>query len=272
MPIEIRHLQTLVGIWSRKDEPETADIQRALHIAHKLETSPHGPTHLRAFAWHLVVATHDAVGWQLPADTSLAVCRAAAASLAHAASTLMAEITEQMEGAGGPVVLLGALAASRAVFGRWDLVPGHGAVLVSLDLEAANLPAASELPPVRGVLWAGPDRRLELYRRFTVADHVDGRELLLPSPELVAARVSGRPLHPLDVECLLFCGAAHASVRSGRWNDVTRIASALGRRFAPLDVAVQLGIDRQLGLEVGALQRLLLGLRRRLTGHQKTRA
>ena len=106
----------MVEIWARRNEPETADLQRALHTAESIEKDTSSPTHLRAFAWHLVVATHEYVGWTLPHDVDLSSCRAAAASLAHSASLLTEEIAEQVHDLPNPVLLLGAFAASRSIF------------------------------------------------------------------------------------------------------------------------------------------------------------
>ena len=62
----------MVEIWGRRDEPQTADLRRVIHAARVLQEEPSSPAHLRAFAWHLVVDTHRAAGWSLPADVSLA--------------------------------------------------------------------------------------------------------------------------------------------------------------------------------------------------------
>ena len=43
-----------------------------------------------------------------------------------------------------------------------------------------------------------------------------------------------------------------------------RIAKALGNGTAPIDLAVQLGIDTRLGLEVGRVRRSMLALHRLL--------
>jgi len=43
---------------------------------------------------------------------------------------------------------------------------------------------------------------------------------------------------------------------------VTRIAKALGHSDSPTEVAVELGIDQRLGLEIGKAQRSMLALRR----------
>lgn len=255
----------MVEIWARKEEPHTADLQTALHAAKVLESGPSSPTHLRAFAWHLVVETHHFVGWDIPADASFASCRAAAASLSHSASLLVDEISEQVRGIASPVLLLGALAASRSIFGRWDLLPANGALLVSLDLEqGASRPDGADLPEVHSLRWVAPGRLRELYEEHASPTALNGDQVLVPNPELIAARSTFRILRPQDPETLIFCGAAHASVIRGRWNDVKKVARVLGHRGAPTEIAVSLGIDHRLGLQISRQRRAVLALRRLL--------
>jgi hypothetical protein len=260
--ISIRHIQSMVEVWARKDEPQTADLQQALHTAKVLENDTSSATHLRAFAWHLVVETHNSVGWELPADVNLASCHAAAASLSHSASLLTNQIAEQVQGITGPVLLLGAFGASRSVFGRWDLLPASGALLVSFDIEEGGRPDGADLPEIHGIRWAAPGRLREVYEKHASPASLDGVTALVPHPELVAARSAFRPLQPEDPETLLFCGAALASAANGRWTEVNRIARALGHPYAPLEFAASLGIDQRLGLEVGRVRRSTLALRR----------
>jgi hypothetical protein len=261
MSIEIRHLLTLVEVWGRKEEPGTADLQRALHVARALEDDTSSPTHLKAFAWHLAVESHRAVGWDLPTDVSLASCNAAAVSVAHASSLLSAEIEGQVRGADGPVLVLGALAASRSVFGRWDLLPASGALLVPLAREERGLPSTSEIPATRGIHWATPGRLQMVYEEHAFPVSLNAEKVLVPTVELVAARAASRKLQPGDPETLVFCGAALASVGDDRWDDVTRIAKSLGHGSTPRELAMYLGIDQRLDLGVGRTRRSLLALR-----------
>ena len=252
----------MVELWARREEPETTDIRRALHTAKVLEEDPSSPTHLRAFAWHLAVDMHKAVGWNLPTDLSLASCRAAAASLSHASSLLVADISEQVHGVSSPVLLLGALGAGRSIFGRWDLVPASGAVLVALDLEENGQPSATNLPTNHGIHWASPGHLREVYQDHASLAALNGDQVLLPDPALIVGRSMSRHLGPEDPEALIFCGAARAAANDGAWADVTQIAKALGHRDLPIELAVQLGIDGRLGLEVGRARRSVMALRR----------
>ena len=252
----------MVELWTHREEPETADIRRALHAARVLENDPSSPTHLRAFAWHLAVEIHKAVGWDLPTDLSLASCRAAAASISHASSLLVSDISEQVHGVSNPVLLLGALGAGRSIFGRWDLVPASGAVLVALDLEGKGQLSATNLPAIHGIRWASPDHMREIYEEHATAVALNGDQVMVPDPELVIARSVSRGIGPEDPEALIFCGAAFAAGSDDDWTEVTHIATALGHRDSPFELAVQLGIDRRLGLEVGRARRSMMALRR----------
>jgi len=262
--IAIRHIQSMVEVWARKDEPQTADLQQALHTAKVLENDTSSPTHLRAFAWHLVVDTHESVGWDLPAETDLSSCRAAAASLSHSASLLTNDIAEQIHGIASPVLLLGAFGASRSVFGRWDLLPANGAVLVSLDVEDGGRPDGADLPEIHGLRWVAPGKLREIYEKHASPASLDGVTALVPHPELVAARSAFRLLQPEDPETLLFCSAALTSATNRRWTEVERIARALGHPHAPLEFAVSLGIEDRLGLEISRPRRMSLAVRRLL--------
>ena len=252
----------MVELWARRDEPQTADIRRALHAAEVLENDASSPTHLRAFAWHLAVESHQAVGWDLPADLNLASCRAAAASLSHSASLLIDQITEQVHGLAIPVLLLGAFAASRSIFGRWDLLPASGSLLVSLDLEEEGRPDGANLPEIHGIRWVAPGRLREVYENHASPAALNGDQVLVPNAELIVARSTSRGLGPEDPEALIFCGAALAATNDGAWADVTRIAKTLGHRDSPIEIAVELGIDGRLGLEVGRGRRLSMALGR----------
>ena len=252
----------MVELWARRDEPQTADIRRALHSAKVLEDDPSSPTHLRAFAWHLAVEMHKAVGWDLPTDLSLASCRAAAASLSHASSLLVADISEQVHSLSSPVLLLGALSAGRSIFGRWDLVPASGAVLIALDLEEKGQPSATNLPGTHGLHWASPGGLREMYEEHASPAALNGDQVLVPDPELVVARSTSRGIGSEDPEALIFCGAAVAAANNSAWADVTQIAKALGHGDSPFELAVQLGMDHRLDLEVGRARRFSMALRR----------
>ena len=244
------------------DEPETADLQRVVHAAEVLDGDPSSPTHLRAFAWRLVAGTHSAAGWDIPANANLSSCRAAADSLSHASSLLISDVAAQIHGIGSPVLLLGGLAESRSVFGRWDLLPANGAVLVSFDRDVKVQAGSTELPAASGVRWASPGDHRGLFEKHATPVTLNGDQVLVPRHELVAARIADRTLRPEDPAALIFCGAALAAITAGNWAVVMRIAKRFGRATAPIETAVQLGLDGALGLEIGRVRRSRIALRR----------
>ena len=258
MPTSTRLLCTLVEIWARRDEPETADLQRALRAAEILESEPSSPVHLRAFGWRLVTEIHRAAGWDLPPDVSLASCRAAADSLAHATSLLSTDISAQLRGVGTPVLILGGLADSRAVLGRWDLMPSNGATLVSLEGDDQAYAPLIDLPTAGGVRWASAGSQRHLYKEHSIPVSLNGDQVLVPRPELAAARAADRNLRTGDPAALVFCAAAV----SADWAKVTRIAKRLGRGAATTEAAFALDLEATLGLEIGRAQRWLHALRR----------
>ena len=262
MSIAIRHIRAMIEIWARKDAPETGDLRQALHTANLLEDDTSSPTHLRAFAWRLAVETHEAVGWDLPPDLNLASCRAAAASLSHSASLLIDQIAEQIHGITSPLLLLGPWAASRSLFGRWDLLPASGALLVSFDPNQAGLPEAPGLGAAQGTRWASPGRARGVFEEHAFPATLNGDRVLLPDAELIAACSISRGLDLEDPEALIFCGAALDAAYDGAWSEVTRIAQALGHSDSPIALAVELRFDRHLGLEIGRVQRSMFALRR----------
>ena len=262
MSIAIRHVRAIVEIWARRDEPQTGDLRQVLHTATILEDDTSSPIHLRAFAWRLAVETHAAVGWDLPPDLNLASCRAAAASLSHSASLLTDEIAKQVHGTTSPVLLLGSFAAGRAVFGRWDLLPASGALLVSFDPHEEGLPEAPGLGAAHGIRWASPGRARGVFEEHAFPATLNGDQVLLPDAELIAACSVSRGLSVEDPEAMIFCGAAFDAAHGGAWSEVTRIAKALGHPDSPTEVAVELRFDRHLGLEIGKVQRSMFALRR----------
>ena len=101
-----------------------------------------------------------------------------------------------------------------------------------------------------------------MYEEHASPVALNGDQVLVPDPELVVARSTSLGIGPEDPEALIFCGAAVAAAKDGAWADVTQIAKALGLGNSPFELAVQLGIDRRLGLEVGRARRFSMALRR----------
>ncbi|MEJ2581941.1 MAG: hypothetical protein P8127_09980 [Acidobacteriota bacterium] len=138
-------------------------------------------------------------------------------------------------------------------------VPAEGAVLVALDDRGEGHLDPGDLSIASGVHWARTGPNHELYRQHTVATTLETSEVLVPRPELVAARVADPGLRPEDPAALVFCGAAFAAED---WDEVTRIAKGLGRASGLYEAAVSLGLDGYLGMQAGGVQKWLRALTR----------
>lgn len=265
MPVETKHVTSLVELSQRRHAPEGADLQRALHLARLFEAEPNTPVALRSLAWHVVTDSHEAAGWPLPKGARFPACCGAAASTKHGCAILIHDLAEQINTIEGPVLLLGALAASRSLFGNWSVLPTAGAFVVPLDSADKNLPPANVYHPSPGVRWGSPNGSRELLERNSSPADLAGVEVLIPRPELIAARTAGCTDNPMDLQCLIFCGAARAAVDSRRWSETSRLAKTLGAKQTPRESAYHLGIDHWLGIDIPAPKRAFFALRRLLT-------
>ena len=256
------HLQVLIELWSRRHSPATADLTRAVGIAEALDRERTTPLAIKALTYRIVTELHASAGWEMGDALPLASCRSAATSVAQTSHLLLAEVGAHLEGAAGPVLILGVLGAGRRIFGRWDALPTAGCLLVPLFDFDGELPSGSEFPVHRGVRWSTSTRHHDLLARGAEDAELDGRAVKVPDPVVTAARACVRAGDPFAVEGIVFAAAAHAACSEGRWGEVVSIASRLGHGRSPVDTAVTLGLDRWLGLEVGPLTRLGVGLRR----------
>jgi hypothetical protein len=262
MAISTKHVTSLVELSQRRDEPKSADLQRSLHLARTFEADPSTPIAFRSLTWHVITDSHAAAGWEMPDGERFPACCGAAASAQHGCALLIQDVAEQAESVSGPVLLLGALAASRSIFGDWNILPTSGAFLVPLTADSGDLPPASLYRSSVGVKWGAPGDLRNLFTKHSTAVELAGLEVLIPAPELITARTAGCAHEPASLECLIFLGAAHAAVHAGAWDDALRIAPQLGKHNKPLDTACRLGIDRWLGLGVSAPRRAYLALKR----------
>lgn len=264
MALETKHLTSLVELSYRRRTPQGADLQRGLHLARMFEADPSTPIALRSLAWHVITESHEAAGWPMPDGERFPSCCGGAASAQHGCAMLMQDIAEQVATIDGPVLLLGALAASRSVFGNWNILPAAGAFLVPLDGAAAGRPPADVYRSPVGVKWGSPGDLRDVFAKYSTTEDFAGIEVLIPAPELITARTAKCAKEPANLECLIFTAAAHAAVESGSWKNSLSIAPRLGPNNAPLATANQLGIDKWLGLNVSAARRAALALRRLL--------
>jgi len=264
MALETKHLTTLVELSQRRRAPQSADLQRGLHLARLFEADPTVPIAHRSLAWHVITDSHAAAGWPMPDGERFPSCCGAAASAKHGCALLIHDIAEQAASVDGPVLLLGALGASRSVFGDWNILPAIGASLVPLDADSGDLPSAALYHRSAGVKWGSPGGRRGLLVKHSTAVDLAGVEIRIPTPELITARTAGCSNDMDSLECLIFVAAAHASALAERWGDAASIAPRLGPKNTPLETAMHLGIDRWLGLEISAPRRAVITLRRLL--------
>ena len=262
MQPEATHITTLVELWSRKNAPQSADLQRALHIARRCADEPDSPLWLRSLSWRLVRDSHRAVGWEIPKTDRLSQCRAAAASVSHACSLLQEEITSQTLNIDGPIMVLGALGAGRSLLGRWDAIPSSGAVLVAFDRGENDLPSAAEHNIHRGVMWAGPGPHAKLMKNNAVTADLGGREFLVPGPGIIMARTRAQDTDLANLSALVFTAAAHQAASKGRWADAEAIARIMDAASSPAELAIRLGIDQWLGLKVSPTKRMAMAIKR----------
>ncbi len=262
MPCDILHLTTLVELWSRRRAPVSADLQRALHIARNCCSDATAPLWIRSIAWQLVHDGHEAAGWEIPKTENLSPCLAAAASIRHGCSILTTEVAGQVRAMDGPVVVLGAFGAGRSVFGKWDLLPTAGAVLVPLTYDTSDLPSATNFNVRNGIFWASAGRHKELLAENCTEAQLSDCRVLVPSPALVVARTSATDLELGSVGSLIFCGAAFNAASNGHWQTAKTLARRLESKTTPLELAMRLGIDQWLGLKVSTRKRMAFVIRR----------
>jgi hypothetical protein len=264
MALETKHVMSLVELSQRRDAPASADLQRGLHLARLFEADPSVPLAFRSLAWHVITDSHAAAGWPMPEGERFPSCCGAAASSTHGCAMLIQDIAEQAAAVEGPVLLLGALAASRSIFGNWSILPASGAYLVPLAADTGDLPPASLYHSSVGVKWGAAGDLRATFAKHSTAVELAGLEVRIPAPELITARTAGCAKQPDNLECLIFIAAAHAAVRAGSWPAALKIAPRLGPNNEPLDTVMRLGIDKWLGLGISVPRRAVLTLRRLL--------
>lgn len=262
MPCEVSHITTIVELWARREAPQSADLQRALHIARRCCDDPQSPIWVRSMVWRLVETSHRAVGWQIPDGINLVPCRAASASVGHGHALLIEELTGQLDNAEGRVMVLGALGTCRSVLGTWDAVPTLGAVLIPFDIDADDLPSATNFNLHKGVVWAEPGRYRDTLLRHSIEVLFNDRPALVPDPLLVLARTRLSDVLPIGIGSMIFAAAAHQIKSAGSWSDADKLAKTIQSQHGPTELAVRLGIDRWLGLEVGTGRRMAIAIRR----------
>jgi hypothetical protein len=258
---DVRCLLEILDLWPRCLASDAEAGERAHQLAHLIGSDRATTVTLRSLAWHLVLVSHRSAGLEAPSGALLAPCASAAASAGHASQLVLDELLGQLPAREGRVLLLGPLAASRVLLGRWDVLPAQGAVLVALD-RPSPAPSAATVATASGVRWAAPGPVGELAAASAHTDRVGAREVVLPSPELLAVLSARQALSAHELDTVVFCAAARATVAAGAWERALELAAALGTAETPTDAASRLGVDAWLGLKVPMLSRLSSVVRR----------
>jgi hypothetical protein len=265
MALDTKYVTSLVELARRRHAPQGADLQRGLHLARLFETDPSIPIAYRSLAWHVITESHEAAGWPMPDGERFPACCGAAASTKHGCALLIQDVSEQINAVNGRVLLLGALAASRSVFGNWSVLPTAGSYLIPLDDLGDTRPPTAVYRDAVGVRWGTAGDLRDVFETHSYKVQLGGREVHIPSPTMIAARTAGCSNQPEGLGCLIFVAAAHAVVNAGDWADTLKISPRLGPQNNPLSTARSLGIDTWLGLRVPAPRRAIRLLKRLLS-------
>ncbi len=257
------HIQDLVELWSRRGDPGADDVRRALEIARSLNGDSSSPTALRSLAFRVLREIHDATGWQEPADEPLPLCTSAAASVRQTNALLMDEVLRAIRSVDCPVLVTGTLGASRSLFGRWDVLPAKGVMLVALGEETGPGNALLDsMYKVRGVRWANPPAGLRDLALSWPTVTLRDRQVRVPSADLLTVCAGRSALRAEDCETLVFCAAAFGVAGDGRWSEIESLAATMDAPGVPTESALRLGLDEWLHLDLGSARRLGVSLKR----------
>ncbi len=225
---EHTHLSKLVELWTRRAEPESRTPRRALRLAERLAGDPEAIPAELALAWTIVTDVYTTLDWEVPVSPELARCRSAAVSVAQSAGMVVDEVLRNLEDVEGNVLVLGELGFALAVFGRPDVFPARGAILVPLDAGDDGPVSASGIPASKGVRWAHGGRLREVFAETAVPGVLGGREVLLPDAGLAAALTASAAATGDRLSGILFCFAAHLTTTAGHWEAAGATARNLG--------------------------------------------
>jgi len=257
------HIHDLVELWSRRADPSTDDVRRALEVARALNGNSSSPTALRSLAWRVLREIHDAAGWQDPDEEPLPLCTSAAASARQTNTLLMDEVLREIRTVDLPVLVTGTLGASRSLFGRWDVLPANGVMLVTLgDQTGPGETLLESMYKVRGVRWANPPAGLRDLALSWPTVTLRDRQVRVPSADLLTVCAGRSALRAEDCETLVFCAAAFGVAGDGRWSEIENLAAAMDAAGVPTQSALRLGLDEWLHLDLGSARRLGVSLKR----------
>jgi len=249
MAISTDLIQSLIELWSRRSEPEDSDVSHSLSITRSLESDDEAPAFIKGFSWNLTTSLNEATGRETPESEDLSRCRDAAESIAQSCAVLLHDIASEVVKSDDLVLVLGVAAASRSLFGRWDLLPAQGALLICLvppELESTHIDA---LPIESGVIWGSAGTKLEMLDRHSTTVQMNNITVRVPNAELIAGRTTGRMTDSADLEKFLFSAAAYQATSSGTWKHTRKIAKRLGHSDTPRQAVFKHGMGDWLGVD-----------------------
>lgn len=261
MSVDLHVVHSMIDLWSRREEPDGPDVPRALHVARALEADPETPDYLRGLAWHLVTEIHRSAGWQVPDTEKLTLCHGAASSISHGSALLLGDVAAAIAGVDTPVLVLGALAASRSLFDRWDVLAARGALLVPLVRVADETTLVDVLASQQGIRWGRPGSLLETLRLNSREVELGGHTVRVPTAALIAARAAEKPGPPCDISSFLLCAAAHQASARNTWHVTEIVAHRLGRDRALRNAAVRCGLKDWLGVQIPRAAKITVRIR-----------
>jgi hypothetical protein len=181
--------------------------------------------------------------------------------VAHGCQLLLHEVVSEVRKAETPVMALGVLAASRSLFGRWDMLPARGALLIALEEDLDQITFVDVSATQHGVRWGHAGSLREPLRANCRGATLNGLLVHVPTPELIAARAATHNTGPADLATFLFCASSYAAVQRGAWDHTVTLARQIRRAGAPIDAALRFGLADWLGIEIPPLTRIRVKVR-----------
>ncbi|GEM_PF-3531150 len=255
----------MVELWVRRNEPAGRIPRHALRLAEKVAGNPDSVPAELALAWTIVNDVYTTLEWEIPASPRLARCRSAAVSVAQSAGMVVDEVLRHLDTENGDVMLLGDLGLALSLFGRPDVFPARGAILVRLGQDEKEPVSAGGIPASQGVRWAESGRLREVFTETSIPGRLRERQVFLPDAGLITALTASSAADGDRLTGILFCFAAHLTTRSGHWDSAGSTARNLGSVDRLAAAAWRWGLqpDPSLGspflLRLRALTRKLVG-------------
>jgi hypothetical protein len=174
-------------------------------------------------AWRLTNDIERRLGRPSKPSPGLARARGAALSARHASNLLLAELREALAAARCPVALLSEISSCRRLFGRCDVVPPHGALIVPLAGDGDG--AAKARTPLRnGIRWGRPGGLAPFLAEQAEEVDVEGCRFILAPVEVLPALLATDAAEGGETAGLLLTLAVARCQREGRWARAHEVA------------------------------------------------